>query len=618
MGPGRRARSNPVGLSAWPPTWCGGATGIPAGTPGAATAVTDERVTLFGLPLVDRRTIDFGRVDPAGARDLFLEHALVEGDWRSRHQFRRRNAEAIEEVRRLEDRARRPLLVGPDALFAFYDARVGGSVTSGRGFDRWWDEVRPSDPHRLDLGLDDLMGPGAGLVRAADFPDEWHQGGLVLALSYVFDPGAPDDGVSVDVPLGVLEEVSPAGFDWQVPGMRGDLVTALIRSLPKAVRRHFTPAAEYAREFLARAGPGEGPLIPTLERTLPMLTGDPLPPGSWNVDGVPAHLRMGFRAVDEQGRAVAYGKDLAALRQLLSEEVRGAIVRATGAIELTGLRAWTFGTLPQVVAGTWAGLPVRGYPTLVDEGDSVGIRVVTTEAEQRHQMWAGTSRLLAVSLAAPTAELQRRLNNDARLALDRTTGGSVTALLDDCVTAAIDRLLAVHGGPVWDEAAFSALSRAVRADLRDTAVAVVTFAGAIVTAAARIEDRLERMGSGPALRPAVADVRAQLAGLVHRRFVAETGASRLPDVLRYLRAIARRLDKLPENPGRDRERMERVQQLASAYRAAASSPGPQASDVDAVRWMIEELRVSLWAQQLGTAHPVSEQRVRRAIDRLAG
>jgi ATP-dependent helicase HrpA len=582
------------------------------------SAVTEERVTLYGLALVQGRTVEYGEVDPAGARDLFIEHALVEGDWSSRHRFLRHNAELIESVRRLEDRARRPLFVGPQAVFDFYDERVAGGAVAGRAFDRWWDQARRADPHLLEMAVEHVIVPGAGMVGPEDFPDVWRQDGLELALSYVFDPGGPDDGVSVEIPLGILNRVSPVGFDWHVPGMRTELVAALIRTLPKAVRRHFVPATEFARQFLASADPAAGPLLQQLERALPLLTGDPIPPGSWNLEALPPHLRMRFRVIEGKGRTAGAGDDLASLRRQLGEQVRDAIVSATGSIERTGLQSWTFGTLPRIVEGTWEGVPVRGYPALVDEGSSVGIRVAATEAEQRREMWAGTSRLLALGIALPTKELERRLGNDAKLALARTVETSVSELLDDCVTAAIDRLLALHGGPKWDADQYSVLRQAVRADAVDTAVAVVTFAGAILTATARISDRLDRMSAAPLLRDAVEDVGAQLEGLVHRRFVPETGAARLPDVLRYLRAIARRLDKLPEDPGRDGERMERIQRLASDYRRAAARSAAPLAERDAVRWMIEELRVSIFAQQLGTAQPVSEQRVQRAIDRLAG
>jgi ATP-dependent helicase HrpA len=274
-----------------------------------------------------------------------------------------------------------------------------------------------------------------------------------------------------------------------------------------------------------------------------------------------------------------------------------------------------FGTIPRTVDGLVGPHRVRGYPSLVDEGDSVGLTLWTTPTEQAGEAWAGTARLLLVTAPVTTGAARRALTKDARLAIGQAGYATIEELLEDCAVATVDRILATHGGPAWDEAGFDDLVVATRTDGPETAAAVVSFAGGILVAAARIRARLARL-SAPALRPAVLDVTDQLDDLVRRHFVQATGAARLPDVLRYLRAINRRLDKLPEDPARDAQKMEAVRALAEDYRAALRVSTAPSAQRQEVRWMLEELRVSEFAQTLGTAYPVSVPRVRRAIAAL--
>jgi len=594
--------------------------GEPRWDPSRGGAVADERVTLYGLVLVAARRVDYGRIDPVVSRELFIRHALVEGEWRTHHSFFERNSDLVELVCRLEDRARRrDLVVDDDALYEFYDRRVGRDVVSVRHFDRWWDRTRAEEPDLLNFSMDMLIDPQAGPVSMAGFPDVWHHGDLELGLSYVFEPGADDDGVSVEVPLVVLNRVSPAGFDWQVPGLREDLVVALIRSLPKPVRRSFVPAPNYARAFLDAEAPEDGPLLERLAHRLPLLTGDPLPAGSWQLDRVPDHLRMTFRVVDDEGRTVGAGKDIEDLRAALRPRVREAIADAAHTVERTGQRAWGFASIARTVELDRSGYVVRGYPALVDEGDSVALRVLAGEAEQRDAMWAGTRRLLALDLGLGAKSLQRALTNSERLALGLSPYATVSDLVADCTAAALDGLIADHGGPAWDEERFTALRDAMRPEMMDATLSVVRVVGRILSAASAVEARLGNV-TGLALAPAVADMRAQLSGLVRPGFVAATGGRRLPDVLRYLHGIERRLDKVSADAVRDAERMARIHELTHTYERAvrALPPGPTADERDEVRWMIEELRVSLFAQSLGTPRPASAERVRKAIDRLAG
>ncbi|CAN5628778.1 ATP-dependent RNA helicase HrpA [soil metagenome] len=574
------------------------------------SAVADERVTLFGLPVVASRRVTYGTVDPEGARELFIRHALVGGEWDARHDFLQDNATRIAEVRSLEDRARRDLLVGDDELAALYDERVPPHVQSARHFDRWWRDERARRPDLLTFTPQALTRVAAGPVDPADFPDVWRTGELALDLSYRFDPDDELDGVTVEVPLAVLNQLDGHDFTWQVPGRRAELVTALLRSLPKAERRRFGPAPDVARELLAIVNPDHGALQEVLAAGLARLSGEPVSAASFQLDQVPDHLRITFRAVGASGRPVAWSKDLDALRAHLAGRVRTAIAEAAPRVEVSGLRSWTIGTLPPIVRTEHAANPVTGFPALIDEGDTVAVRVLASEADQNRLMGAGTRRLLLLAVGSPIKQLLRVLPDDTQLALAGANHATVAELLQDCAAAAVDRIVADHGGPAWDEAAFTALSKAVRAGFADVAAGAAVVVGQIVATAAGVERDLARL-SAPATTESVADVRRQLSSLLAPWFVTTAGVRRLPDLLRYVRAVERRLPKLAGDPARDRRLLGQVQQLEQEYAAvAAGDPTGQ------VRWLLEELRVSLFAQVLGTSQPVSEPRIRRELQRL--
>jgi ATP-dependent helicase HrpA len=398
------------------------------------------------------------------------------------------------------------------------------------------------------------------------------------------------------------------------------LVIALIRSLPKAVRRNFVPVPDYARAVLDRITPGQEPLLDAISRELRRMTGVTVPHDAWDLDRLPAHLRVNFRVVDEQHQPVAEGKNLPALQQQLKAEVRQTVAAAAPDVERRGLREWDLGTLSRSIEQTRAGYAVTAYPALVDEGDSVAIRVFDTEAEQHAAMRAGIRRLLLLTVPSPARFLQGRLSNEQKLALSRNPYRNVLDLLDDAAGAAVDKLVADAGGPAWDAEGFAALRDRVRADLVETVVDVVTRVQRILTSAYAIEQRLARTSS-LTLVPALADIRAQLSALIYRGFVSDIGWARLADLPRYLAAIERRLDKLPHNPQRDREQQARIEQVQKEYQEMLAALPPARRHDDAVRqirWMIEELRVNVFAQALGTAYPVSEQRIYRAMDDAEG
>ena len=585
--------------------------------PARGAAMALEKVTLYGLPIVAGRRVNVARFDPALARELFVRHALVEGDWEAPHAFLADNRRLLAEVEQLEQRARRrDLVVDDEALFAFYDARVPADVTSARHFDRWW--RRADQPVLLHLDRATLLGPAAAEVDPADYPDLWEPGGLRLPLTYRFSPGAADDGVTVTVPLLVLNRAAGLGLDWQVPGLREELVSALIRSLPKPLRRGIVPAGDAARAVLARVDPGREPLLGALERGLRAVRGVAVPRQAWQLDQVPAHLRMQIRVVDGAGRVVGEGRDLGVLQRRLRGAQQAALASAAGGLERRGLQTWDLGELPRTLTVSSGGHEVRAHPALVDEGDSVAVRLLGSAAEQEQAMWQGTRRLLLLGVPSVLRYVQGRLPNATKLALTSSPYRDLAELLGDATLAAADALLARHGGPAWDADGFRTLRESFHRELGDAVLGVLTDVGRILPFAARVTQRLDALVS-PALAPAVDDVRAQLGALVPRGFVGQVGSRRLGDLLRYLRAIEVRLDTLARDPHRDRERMDAVARTHQAYLGllgALPTSRRVAEDVRAIRWMIEELRVSAFAQAIGTPTPISEQRILRAIDQL--
>jgi ATP-dependent helicase HrpA len=592
-----------------------------------AAVMAYERVTLYGVPLVAQRKVNYGRIDPEVSRELFIRNALVEGDWRTHHQFFHDNRKLLGEVEELEHRARRrDILVDDETLYDFYDGRIPEHVVSGAHFDSWWKNKRREEPEALNFEQSMLINENAEAVTKADYPDSWRQGALKFRVTYQFEPGADADGVTVHIPLQVLNQVTADGFDWQIPGLREEVVTELIRSLPKPVRRHYVPAPNYAKAFLERAVAGPDPLPLVLARELQRMVGVPVSAEDFDLAKVPDHLKITFRVVDERRRKIAEDKDLEALRLRLKPKTREAITKAFERVsdpalasveQRTGLKDWTVGTLPRTFEARRSGQPVKAYPALVDEGASVAVRLYDTEAEQAEAMWRGTRRLILLNVPVNPAKFAAdRLSNQQKLALSRNPHGSVQALFEDCATAAADRLIAAHGGPAWDEAGYRRLYDAVRADLVELTARSVQQVQQVLAAWQSCERRLKDTTS-LVLVANLQDVKEQLSALVHAGFVTQAGLKRLPDLLRYLVAVDRRLQQMPGGAQRDGTRMEKVREIQGEYAdlLAAQPPGrPLPAAVRDIRWMIEELRVSYFAHALGTAFPVSDKRVFKALD----
>ncbi|TWP49512.1 ATP-dependent RNA helicase HrpA [Lentzea tibetensis] len=572
------------------------------------SVVALEKVTLYGVPIVTGRKVGYGSIDPELSRDLFIRHALVQGEWTTHHKFFHANRALLDEVEELENRARRrDIIVDDETLYEFYDQRVGKDVVSARHFDTWWKKC--PDKNLLTFTREMLVNDRAD-VSEHQYPDEWRQGELTLPLSYHFEPGAEQDGVTVQLPLPALTTLEDDAFSWQIPGLRHELVVALIRSLPKQIRRNFVPVPDVATAVLARINPDETSLLGGLERELRALTGVTVPREAWQFDQVPDHLKLTFQIVDADNRKLAEGKDLAALKDQLRQEVRETLSAAAGHLERTGITTWDIGTLPRTIEQRQAGITVTAYPTLVDQGDSVAIKVLDTPGRQAYAMRRGVRRLLLLNLNSPVKMLQRNLDNAAKLVLTRNPHGGVAQLLADCISCAVDRLM---GEPAWDEAAYTKQIAKVRAALNDTTWVVVQEVRKVLEIAQDVELKLNALKGADASKQ---DIRAQYNALVYNGFVTATGYDRLHDLGRYLRGIERRIEKLPQNAARDQEWTDRVHQVHAEYRELRSqSPADEpAPELDEIRWMIEELRLSYFAQTVGTAYTVSDKRIFKALD----
>ena len=576
-----------------------------------------EKVALYGVPIVSNRPVNYGAIDPAISREIFIRSAMVEGEWVNNYKFFKENNRLIKEVEDLEHKSRRrDILVDEQVLFDFYDQRVGTEVVSSRHFDSWWKKASKANPELLNFEKSFLINEGANKVSELDFPNFWYQGNLKLKLSYQFDISAESDGVTVHIPLPLLNQIEPKGFDWQIPGLRHELVVSLIKSLPKATRRNFVPAPNYAEAFLARAEPFKKPLLQSLSDELRKMTVVTIAPELWDLSQLPSHLKMNFKVVDEKGKTLSESEDLDALKFQLKDEVKTALSHiADDGIEQSGLHLWQFAELPQCYEQKKANFSVKAYPAIVDEKNAVGIKLFETEAEQQQAMQAGLRRLLLLNIPSPIKYLHEKLPNKAKLGLYFAPFGKVVELIDDCIACAVDKLIEEFGGFVWTEEKFNALHEFVRANLNETTVEIALQVEKSLTLAFELNKRMKgKMDFTMAF--ALSDIKTQLAGLIYPNFVTQAGFERLADLYRYLTAIGKRLDKLGTDTNTDRAKMLRVEQVQEAYKQLlAKLPKSKAipAEVLEIRYMIEELRVSLFAQQLGTKYPISDKRILNTI-----
>ncbi|MCH8491977.1 MAG: ATP-dependent RNA helicase HrpA [Idiomarina sp.] len=588
--------------------------------------IATEQVTLFGLLIVAGRNVQYGRIDAVEARRIFIREGLVNAQLRQILPFMRANNALIEAVRELEDKSRRrDILIDEEALFAAYDEALPENIFDERSLKHWWQRERKVNPQVLCFSREQLMQQDASHITAVDYPDEWVQGRLRLPLSYVFEPNDIDDGVSVDIPLPVLNQVQNVGFDWQIPALREDLVVALIKSLPKPIRRNFVPAPNYARAFLQAVNTneiaGDVPLLQVLTSKLKRMTGVEVSADAWNLSGLPVHVQMNFRVLDEHHKVIARGRNLKEVQQLVQPKLTATLKETAGEnIEQEGLTDWTFGNAPQAVEKRTGRFSIQAFPALKDEGKTVAIRVFDSAVEADNANRAGLRKLVMLQIPSPVNYLREKLPNKAKLALYFNPWGKVEALIEDCMYAAIDALTEQFTGGKLPatEAEFRELTNQVRAELNDQTLQIAQQVERCLVLSQQIQKLLK--GKIPlALAQSYNDVKAHLHRLVYPGFVSDFGAKRLDDAERYLKALLQRTEKLPVDPTKDRVRSLVFEKLENRwqelYKKVQKGDRPP-SELDDFRWYLEEFRVSTFAQQLGTKFPVSEQRLKQRLEEI--
>ncbi|MDP0397706.1 ATP-dependent RNA helicase HrpA [Tsukamurella strandjordii] len=579
-----------------------------------------ERVTLFGVPLVADRTVSFGTVDPVAAREIFLRHALVQGEWRTRHGFFARNRALLDDASYLEDKARRrDIVVDEDALFDFYDRRVPEGIVSSRHFDSWWKKASREDPDLLDFTEDDLLVDGTAGITADAYPTAWLQGRIEVPLKYRFEPGAADDGVTARIEVKDLATVRADGFEWLVPAMRDELATALIKTLPKQLRREVVPAPDFAAAALARLTPRAEPLTEGLARELTQLSGTVIRPGDFSPEQLPDHLRVTFVVVGDDGAVLGSGKDLEALKRRLGTAVQEDLSSRAGAYERAPAREWTSDTLgdvPRRIDTEVRGSRVSGFGSLYPDGDRAGVRVVADEAEQGRLMAVGLDVLLANALPPAHKSALQGLTQRERMALSQSPYETPMALLEDCRRRAISDLRA-QAGTAWTPDEFAALSATVRARLGETQQQYLAWVAQAVSTATEVRGAVANPPS--ALRDAADDIAEQLDALLFPGFIAATSGDHLQHLPRYIAGAAARWAALPASIDRDDRGLTTLDRVYGALTAKLETLPEHRRDaaLDRVSWQIEELRVSLFAQALGTAGSVSEKKVLAAIAALS-
>ncbi len=579
----------------------------------AAAVMANERVTLYGLPIVMQRKVQYGRINPVEAREIFIRQALVEAEYETRAPFFAHNQALIHDVEALEHKVRRhDILVDPELLYAFYEERIPADICDGRGFERWRKETEAQTPRALFLSKDYLMRRQAAEVTQEKFPDHLLFNGVRLNLSYHFEPGHERDGVTLSVPLALLNQLRAERFEWLVPGLLRDKIIAMIKALPKPLRRNFVPAPNFADACMQAITPGEGGLREALSQQLKRMTGVETPADAWQVEALPPHLRMNFKVVAVDGRAVATGRDLLQLQQAQGERAAASFARLpTTDFEREAITVWDFGELPERLEFEREGMQLIGYPALVAEAGGVALRLLDEPDKARAATCAGVCQLFIMQLRERYKFLEKNLPGIQTLCLHFAAVGTCAALKEDILTAIVRRAFLGDAAPPRTAEDFERRCEAGAARLMEVANELCVWLAEALAAYHALAKRLKG-ALKPAWLKSLNDIQSQLRHLIYPGFVSATPYERLRDLSRYLKAVDARLSKLEQQPGRDAPLLAQIAPLWQAYLARRETRGAR-TDADPAleefRWLLEELRVSLFAQELKTAQPVSAQKL---------
>ena len=579
-----------------------------------------EQASLYGLVIVPKRKVNFNKIEPQTCREIFIREALVNGQATLKEKFYIANKNLVDEIDKLEQKARRKdFLIDEEQLYQFFDEKLPQQVICQRSFLSWWKKEKQTQAKLLNYTREFLLNEDEKKVNQQSFPDRWQQGSLTLPLTYHFAPGEIDDGISCHIPISLLNQVQDLGFDWLIPAMRHELIISHIKGLPKALRRNFVPAPNYADACLAAMTTTELPFKEALAKQLLRMTGVRIEPENWQQVELAPHLIFNFKVVDDKGKLVAQGRDLSQLKESLQGKVKATIKSvADKGIEREGIVQWNFDTLPENYQKQVASITVKAFPALVDKKSSVAIELFEQPEVAERTMLKGIARLVLLNIPSPLKYLQENLPNRAKLGMYFNPFGSIKDLLDDCIEAACLHLIAEQGAIARSEQAFDAVRDVVREGICECVLQAAIQVEQVLNLTHQINKKLKGKVSLDIIQ-SQGDIKHQLNELVFKGFVVKSGIKRLPDILRYLNAILRRFEKLPIDPNQDRLKMIEIEKVQSAYQqllAKQRKDIPLSSDIEEVRWMIEELRVSLFAQNLKTSIPISSKRILNVLKEL--
>ncbi len=577
-----------------------------------------EQVSLYGLIIVAKRKVNFKNIEAQICREIFIREALVNGDCSLNEAFFQHNKDCVNAIEKMEQKARRKdFLIDEEQLFEFYQQKIPQDIVCLTSFLAWWKKAKQQAPKQLHFSQAFLLKESATTLSKNDHPDFWQQGSLTLPLSYHFSPGDIDDGISVTIPVGILNQVENTGFDWLIPAMRFELIIALIKALPKNLRRNFVPAPNYAEACLSafadQADLFKLSLQQALAKQLLRMTGVRLPEDAWQGIELPMHLTMNFKVLNEKNKLLKQGRDLEQLRNELQGKVKQSIQKiADKGIEKADIIAWNIGELPTGYEKKIANITIKAFPALVDHKNSVAIELFEQQDLAEQAMLNGLSRLILLNIPSPIKYLQQKLPNKAKLGLYFNPFGTIADLLNDCVSGACRYLLTQMPNLPRNERDFNKARDLVRAEIADC---VLTTAIKLEQALSLSHDIRKKLKGKVSLNiiQAHGDIKNQLEHLIFKGFITEIGVDRLDDVVRYLRGIVRRLEKLTIDVNQDRLKMLEIEKVIAQYenllQKTKSKNTVLSKDLIELRWMIEELRISFFAQNLGTAYPISVKRI---------
>ncbi len=576
------------------------------------SVVAYEQQALYGLVIVAKRSVTYTNIDPVTSREIFIREALVNDNFATNLRFMSHNRSLIKSIEALENKVRRrDLLVDEQRLYEYFDENIPEGIACQASFLKWYNHAKKNNKHLLCLTEDELLQRDTAHISALDYPDTWTQGNLSFSIQYDFDPASDVDGISVVIPLPLLNQVEDEGFDWLVPGLQHTLIVALIKSLPKQLRRNFVPAPNYADAVISNLQQKEGKLIDQVTKQLLRMTGVKVSEESWDYEQLPSFLKMHFIVVDEKDKKLASGYSLDKLKQQLQGAVEESLKQAADPdIEQAGMESWSVNTLPEVYVQKKGNFEIKAYPALIDEGKTVGIKLIDNQYEAEQLSWIGVRRLILMNVPSPIKYLQESLPNKAKLGLYFNPFGQIKDLINDCIAASVDSLIQSHPLP-RDEESFTKLKELVRAELGDHVVIVAQQVEKILSLAHAVKKRMKG-NIGLAFIHAFNDIKDQIDNLVFSGFVQAHGVKKLDDIARYVSAINHRMEKLAIDPHKDKLRIQEVEKVSKQLEVMFSKVGSNIelrNQLNDVRWMIEELRVSLFAQSLGTPYPISAKRI---------